>query len=78
MFSYMFSNTNINGYFSCVFVVFVVLLGMKAIKKACFVTNLDKLYTTKPNHIEERTVHEQKMAVCLTCLFLCESVAILQ
>lgn len=61
MFSYMFNYTNINGYFSCVFVVFVLFkTGMKAIKKV--VTNLDK-----PDHIAE--LYEQKMAV-LSYLFV--------
>lgn len=60
---------------------------MKAIRKkkkkrnknACSVTNLDELNTTKADHSQERTVREHRgVAVCLTCLFLRESVAISQ
>ena len=79
MFSYMFSNTNIDGYFSCVFVVLLFKKGMKAIKKKHVLSLIWKSRTRLDwITLRERTARERKMAVCLTCLFLCESVAILQ
>lgn len=54
MFSYMFSNTNINGYFSCVFVVFLFKKGMKAIREKK-VHVLSLIWTTRQKRLQRGT-----------------------